>query len=476
MLARRRRPVLIAAVTSTLVGCSAALWVAPPSAARAQEQQLPEVANARHSFEGQINSNAVFVRSGPSENFYPTQKLDRGTPVTVVGIKFNWLKIAPPKGSFSYVPKAYVQRHGDGTEGSVMNDQPANVRAGSEVNPMKSTVQTRLQPGQRVRILGEQDEYFKIEPPEGAYLYVDAKFVDPVRRIGPAAPGEIAAAEPKQDPAPADAPAPDDAVARTTTPAEGDLPVEALSTAPSTQDAGPATQDTIAAATAPTTGPAENEAPAVAAQFDELEGQFKEASGRALTEQPLDELSQGYGKLGAEQNLPRPIRRVVDARLAALKVRTEARESYLVLKKSQDELQQKQMALAAEREELQERIKQNEVKVFAAVGVLRTSSLQLGGELLYRLTDPDTGRTVVYVRGGDGTIPALMNQFVGVQGTLASDPQLNLKVITNPTGAEAVDQTKVNGAVAAQVVPPSLLPKLPITSTISQQDEAVEPQ
>ena len=102
--------------------------------------------------------------------------------------------------------------------------------------------------------------------------------------------------------------------------------------------------------------------------------------------------------------------------------------------------------------------------LYAAVGVVRSSSLQVARTPIYRLTDPQTGRTVVYVWGTDPKVATMLNQFVGIKGPLQTDPRLNLKVVT-PNGVEAVDPAKVNTSVAAEVVPPSLLPKAASTGT-----------
>src|SRR5690242_13727534 len=88
------------------------LAIAP--ALRAQEA-IPDVANGKRSVVAKINANAVYIRSGPGDNYYPTMKLDTGAEITVVGEKFDWLKIAPPEGSFSYVAKAYVDKNADGS-------------------------------------------------------------------------------------------------------------------------------------------------------------------------------------------------------------------------------------------------------------------------------------------------------------------------------------------------------------------------
>jgi hypothetical protein len=99
------------------------------------------------------------------------------------------------------------------------------------------------------------------------------------------------------------------------------------------------------------------------------------------------------------------------------------------------------------------------VTYYTVVGTLRTSSLQHGSETLYRLTDPATGRTVAYIRSNDNKYPNLLGQFIGIRGTMNTDPSLNMKIVDDPTVAEAVDPTKVNSSIAAQLVPPSMMPK-----------------
>jgi hypothetical protein len=158
-------------------------------------------------------------------------------------------------------------------------------------------------------------------------------------------------------------------------------------------------------------------------------------------------------------------------------VREEARTQLLATRKSQEEMKQRNQALSAERQELEERIKETQVDFYTAVGTLRPSSLQQGprGTVLYRLTDPDTGRTLVYLRSGDkNQLGSLLNQFVGVRGELRKDPLLRLNVI-QPTEAKAIDQSRLGNGVAASVMPPSLLPKMSTTaSNEAQNASAIE--
>src|SRR5690242_11062752 len=97
---------------ATCFACAIALAQQTPQQQPAQspESGVPVIESSKFQAVGAVNANAVFVRSGPSENDYPVMKLDKGAQVTVVGARFEWLKIVPPDGSFCYVAKAYVEK------------------------------------------------------------------------------------------------------------------------------------------------------------------------------------------------------------------------------------------------------------------------------------------------------------------------------------------------------------------------------
>src|ERR1019366_6740053 len=343
------------------------------------EDPVPQVDNSKVSVVGIVNSNEVYVRSGPGENYYATIKLDKGAKVMVVGLKYNWLKIIPPDGSFSYVAKAFVEKRGDGSTGQVTKPD-LNVRAGSDLVAIKTVVQTKLDENEDVTILGEQDEYFKIKPPEGAYLYVNKQFVDQAKDVPviASAPGAEPIASSPVQPIVSATP---DAAAATTQPS--------VAAAPTTQSTG----DEAAARPAPATQPA---VPLAQTEFDALETAFLDATNLPLEKQPLDALMTGYDKLTKGGELPVSMQRIAEMRLVTLKLRADARQQYAEAQKMQEEARARQTALKAEQGELTQRVKDTEVTMYTALGTLRTSSLQQTGGTLYRLTDPTSGRTLVY--------------------------------------------------------------------------------
>src|SRR3954464_15320719 len=104
------RRLLLSAALSLSLAAPFAMPLVAPSLARGEDVASDQVANSRNSALAVINADGVYVRSGPGDNYYPTTKLNKDMPVTVVGEKFDWLKIAPPKGSFCYVAKAFIDK------------------------------------------------------------------------------------------------------------------------------------------------------------------------------------------------------------------------------------------------------------------------------------------------------------------------------------------------------------------------------
>src|SRR5690242_4403088 len=78
----------------------ASLSLTAPLPALAQDTSAPPIENSKYQATGAINNSQVYVRSGASDTDYPVMRLDKGAPVTVVGMRFDWLKIVPPEGSY----------------------------------------------------------------------------------------------------------------------------------------------------------------------------------------------------------------------------------------------------------------------------------------------------------------------------------------------------------------------------------------
>ena len=139
MTARHSRIILALASAFACAALLPAMAHADPAAA-----PTPAADAAQQPFYGLINQDNVYLRSGPSDVFYATAKLNKGAKITVVATRDPWLKIVPPEGSYCYVARAYVEKRGDGTVGRVTKND-LNVRAGSSLNGLKTTVLLQIE-------------------------------------------------------------------------------------------------------------------------------------------------------------------------------------------------------------------------------------------------------------------------------------------------------------------------------------------
>jgi hypothetical protein len=454
MLDRRVSPristrILAGLLSINLLVIPAALIAAPPAVT---------TATSTAGTPGTIISDDTLVRSGADKDkYYATNRLNKGDRVAVMGAEENgFLPVVPPTGSFCYVAKSYVTKS-DNSNTATVSQPDIRIRAGSQLLDKKLTVlRMSMNVGDTLQVLGDEKEYFKVVPPAGAYFWVEKSAVD---LTPPPAPTPVVAA-----PAAVPAAAPIAAAPTNATPLTALTPAPA-STQPADVTASvPATTRPTDVAVVPTTGPAELTAQE---KFDDAEAQFAATANQSLEQQPIETLTSQYTGLSTDGTLPESEHRIVTVRLATLKARGDAQQQYADALKMQADAVAKRQAQVAEQNELADKIKQDSVTMYAAVGTLRTSALAQSSTTLYRICDPTSGHTLVYVRTNDPKYAALLNQFVGIKGDVAHDDQMNLKYIT-PTAGEKVDQTKVGTSIAATILPPSMVTKTVTASTGNQ--------
>lgn len=153
------------------------------AAGAAVEGAAPEeIETPPFPYDAVITSDDVYIRSGPGTNFYHCGKFKKGDRVKVVAKQFSWSRIVPPAGSFSWISMQYVKIDAANPAAGTVTGDNVRVYAGSDfVKPLYSTtLQDKLSTGAKVKLLGEQlDEYYKIAPPPGAYLWVSTNFTKP---------------------------------------------------------------------------------------------------------------------------------------------------------------------------------------------------------------------------------------------------------------------------------------------------------
>ncbi|MGD9721114.1 MAG: SH3 domain-containing protein [Pirellulales bacterium] len=127
-----------------------------------------------------VNTDDVYVRSGPGRNYYPTDKLPRGARVEVYRHDpGGWLAIRPPRTSFTWVSKRHLDA--DGNALATVNSDRVVARVGSSFSDVREVIQVRLEKGEQVELVAESPEdspWCKIAPPAGEFRWVFSKYVD----------------------------------------------------------------------------------------------------------------------------------------------------------------------------------------------------------------------------------------------------------------------------------------------------------
>jgi hypothetical protein len=408
-----------------------------------------QLTSARVIYEGKIRGTQVTVRAGPSENHYAITRLEDGAAVVITGIQLNWIRIAPPEGTFSLVARQFVEVTGN--RGRIRGEN-VNVRAGSLLNTQYSQVQTKLLRGDVVEVLGEVETrdgvFLKIKPPPGAYYFVHREFVVPVRELAqaPVEPRRQANVPPEGgltaggDVTSATRPS----ATRPAQPPHGNAFGDGVAGDPRfLQGTIPGGQGT------PANTPARD---AAEIEFADAQRDWQAAMGLPLEQQALPELLARFERLATDQNLPVTLREQAKSSAEFIKGRNQTREELLAMRAKQAELQQRMAPLQDQNRDLQQRFSQMEMSRFTAVGQLRTSELVQGGHDLMRLVDPKTGHTLVYLRTNQA---AYVGGFVGVKGEIAKDSVLGIALIV-PTAISPLEGSMVGRGITAEIFPPSM--------------------
>jgi len=459
-------------ICGKLMLAAAALWLA---AAPATAQDVP--------FTAVVYEDEVTIRSGAGRAYYSVGTLEKGERVVVEELFHGWNKIKPPEGVYSYISKAYVNAEGDGSTGVVNRDR-AEVKAANVKGPgtLSYRIIKELDKGETVRIVAEENGWYKIEPVEGTYVYLEPGSVrrastvngatepleprepteptEPVEPTEPTEPTEPSEPTPPAEPTeplqsptepveptePAEPTEPQEAPTEPAEPTEPVEPAEPTEPIEPTEPLEPTEPGEPAEPLEPGDGGEEpidlsqgkgESQPIAIAESDDLatvDQQMLPLFEKPLEEQPIDRMTAAYRKFQGDESLSPTDNRLVRLRLAALQ---HNKKVLAAIRRTDQTLAE----IKAEREK-QEKIDAN---TFDAVGILRASNIYDGKNMprMYRLVDPSTQRAKAYLRPTDALdAGATLGKLVGVRGPTSVDPAAKLTVIepTRVTVLEAMPE------------------------------------
>lgn len=375
---------------------------------------------AAGEYVGVVTGTNVYVRSAPVDG-YPCTKLSYPATVKVKGEQFGWLKVVPPAQCYSLISKRYVKSD-DGKIGTIAGTN-VYVRAGSDLTPRRrDVIQTRLNTPDKVAILGESGEYYKIVPPEAAVLWVSSRYV---RRARGATPETLPTTQPT---------------------------TELVATQPTTREV------TVKP-------PPEDEFAKALAAFKAAEAALQKEFDKPREERDVKSLLARYQAVEVPDDSPwAPF----------LQARIEFLSKELELEKDRQDVadllagvRARQAKLAADTVRIQLPTTRR-VRSYAAEGLLRPSELFRGGRTgpkRYIITDPDSRLISAYVQCTTGLLDLqkFVGAYVGVIGTPKYEQQLRMYVV------EAEHVVVIREAARPPVRPE---PVVPIPTTL----EAPKPE
>ncbi|MFQ3650548.1 MAG: SH3 domain-containing protein, partial [Gemmataceae bacterium] len=159
---------------------------------------------------GVVKVDKAAVRSGASEKFDITNELPKGSTVEILEeLPGGWLKIKPPRGSFSWVNMTFLDR--TRPDGSIyvfapLKEMTAPVYPGSEVihDRRPTTIGTRLKHGELVVARGEPMQgangfWLPIEPPASEVRYIHSSALESKSgtSVAPVSAKELTSSAPK---------------------------------------------------------------------------------------------------------------------------------------------------------------------------------------------------------------------------------------------------------------------------------------
>jgi len=140
-------------------------------------------AETKFPYTAYVVTDELYVRSGPGQSYYPTDKLSRGQAVEVYRHDpGGWLAIRPVDGSFCWVHARYLEPKGDGL--AEVTADGVSCRIGSRLSDARDIIGVRLKRGEVVELLDENqlrrgDGWCRILPPAGDFRWVYGKYVSP---------------------------------------------------------------------------------------------------------------------------------------------------------------------------------------------------------------------------------------------------------------------------------------------------------
>ena len=145
----------------TLISIWVVLFLCPISFSNAEED-FPKI--------GFVRNDNVNVRAGDNINFESLCQLKKGDPIKIIGRRYSWFKIKLPRDAYAYIKTDYVDLSQEKNRGIVKASR-VNIRVGPGT---KYSIMGQVSAPEELNVLGEEDGWYKIEPPNQTAGWIKA--------------------------------------------------------------------------------------------------------------------------------------------------------------------------------------------------------------------------------------------------------------------------------------------------------------
>ncbi len=118
---------------------------------------------------GYVKNDGAIVKAGDNANFENLCTLSKSDSVKIIERRYSWFKILLPKKAALYVSKDYVTLTSNEKGIGIINASNVNLRAGAGT---RYSIAGQISKPEKVSILSEEAEWYKIEPPYGTAGWV----------------------------------------------------------------------------------------------------------------------------------------------------------------------------------------------------------------------------------------------------------------------------------------------------------------
>ena len=387
---------------------------------------LLDSADERFPYVVEIIGEDINVRSGPSTNHYRCGTVSSPQRLIVVDDKFNFSKIVPPAGYFSWISVDYVKKDSnDATLGVVSNDNVRVWAGSSMVLPVHSTqMQIKLNTGDPVKLMGEvKDGYYKIVPPAGAYLWVNTKWTKHIGMLKDFDPKTLQKIE--------DAP-------KVTLPPVKDPAQELKEKAEESQKALEAEKKKIEESTEKEAKDLEKEEKAlpendltkVYKEYKDLAAKVIVELKKPLIEQDYTELHKSFEKIVKDPEAGK-VAKYATIQLERIQRYEVARKAFLAIKKQDEDLAKARAKIKADLEKKLAQLPKD--AEYVVIGKIKESAIYNNPTNRRYLIVDETNKIIAYAIPTESAKVVKLSDFfgkkIGLKGTVSADNASNVKLI-----------------------------------------------